>query len=164
MKHEAVIYLNSDVRKKRGRKMKHKPSIEDLNYLNSFQIYKIDASMFHHREHLQIAYTLLAERCIEDAYRELKNNILALLTHLGVGTEKYHETMPYAWLLAVKHFMAISAPCNSFKGFIESNSILLDKTIMSAHYSNQLMSSKLAKEKYVQPDLEPIPLHTEKIA
>lgn len=139
--------------------MKHSPSQEDLDYLEAFKTCVIDASEFHHREHLQIAYTLLTQMDVDDAHSELRKHILGLLNHLGMGTEKYHETMTYAWLLAVKHFMEKSEPSIGFDMFIKRNETLLDTRIMPTHYSHGVISSKEAKESYVQPDLEVIPVY-----
>jgi hypothetical protein len=52
------------------------------------------------------------------------------LGHLGVGAAKFHETMTTAWVLAVRHFMALSSP-----------------------------ASQSAREAYVHPDLAAIPEH-----
>lgn len=139
--------------------MKHEPSQDDLDYLRAFESYKIDASQFHHREHLQIAYTLLAQKSVDEAYQELKTHILGLLNHVGVGSDKYHDTMTYAWLLAVKHFMEISDLSDGFDMFIEMNAILLDQSIMYSHYSKDLLLSRQARVSFVQPDLEAIPVY-----
>lgn len=137
--------------------MNHKWSVEDQRYLNMFESYEIDAATFHHREHLRIAYVLVATYGLEAAFVRLKASLLGLLNHLGVGTEKYHETVTYAWLLAVHHFMHMTADSKSFDDFIHRNSLLLDASIMGSHYSQSLLQSPEAKAKFLEPDLDPIP-------
>src|SRR5690606_23911908 len=108
-------------------------------------------------EHLRIAYVLVATYGLEVAFVRLKANLLGLLAHLGVGTDKYHETVTYAWLLAVHHFMHMTAQSKSFDDFIHRNSLLLDASIMGTHYSQSLLQPPEAKAKFLEPDLDPIP-------
>lgn len=137
--------------------MNHKCSVEDERYLSAFETHEIDAATFHHREHLRVAYVLIVTYGLEAAFVRLKASLIGLLTHLGVGTDKYHETMTYAWLLAVNHFMHMTTQSKSFDDFIQRNSLLLDASIMTTHYSRSLLQSPEAKAKFVEPDLDPIP-------
>lgn len=137
--------------------MNHKCSVEDKRYLSAFETYEIDAAAFHHREHLRVAYVLITTYGLEAALARLKTSLIGLLTHLGLGTEKYHETVTYAWLLAVNHFMHMTKQSKSFDDFIQSNSLLLDASIMSTHYSHSLLQSSEAKGTFLEPDLDPIP-------
>lgn len=137
--------------------MNHKCSIEDERYLSAFETYEIDSATFHHREHLRVAYVLIATYGLEAAFVRLRASLIGLLTHLGVGTEKYHETVTYAWLLAVNHFMHMTKQSKTFDDFIQSNSLLLDASIMTTHYSQNLLQSSEAKVTFLEPDLDPIP-------
>lgn len=139
--------------------MNHKCSVEDEQYLRLFEAYEIDAATFHHREHLRVAYALIATYGLETAFVRLKASLIGLLTHLGVGTEKYHETITYAWLLAVNHFMHMTKQSKSFDDFIQGNGLLLDPSIMNTHYSHSVLQSPEAKAAFLEPDLEPIPLY-----
>ncbi|NIS07892.1 MAG: hypothetical protein GWO07_03825, partial [Candidatus Dadabacteria bacterium] len=137
--------------------IKHKISQKDQEYFESFKAFKIKPEAFHHREHIRIAYILLAELSVEQAFITLKDDLLSFLDFIGAGKSKYHETMTYAWLLAVNHFMNKCSPCSSSDEFIDSNKILLDKDIMYTHYSRELIESDNARMIFVQPDLELIP-------
>ncbi len=137
-------------------------SSDDDRYLEEFRAYRIDAGQFHHREHLRVAYTLLANNSLEDAFSQLKGAILGLLNHLGAGTAKYHETMTYAWLLVVHHLMHTGARCASFEDFIRAHPMLLDQRLVNAHYSESLMKSRQAKTRVLEPDLQEIPRHRSK--
>ena len=144
--------------------MKHQVSMEDSALLQALTGGRLPAESFHHREHLQIAYALLVKHNLDQAHNKLKAGLLDFLRNNGVDTAKYHETMTYAWLLAVWHFMHRSAPARSFQEFIAKNPILLDKDIMYSHYSRETIGSAAARTKFVEPDLEPIPLYDDKIA
>lgn len=135
--------------------------MDDEQYLKSFEAYAIDPATFHHREHLRVAYVLIVTYGLETAFVRLKASLLGFLIHLGVGTEKYHETVTYAWLLAVNHFMHMAKPSHGFDDFIQSNELLLDASIMNTHYSQKLLQSSEAKAKFLEPNLDPIPVHAD---
>jgi len=137
----------------------HESSLDDETYLKEFCAYQVDAGEFHHREHLRVAYALLVNNSPERAFSELRTHILGLLNYLGVGTSKYNETMTYAWLLVVHHFMCMTARCKCFDEFIQRNPILLDQRIIYTHYSEALIKSDKAKAQCLEADLEKIPRH-----
>ncbi len=144
--------------------MRHKISYEDQVFLTSFARCHLGTDRFRHREHLRLAYILLAKYTVDEAYEIMRGCLLRFLKHVGAEPSKYHATMTYAWLLAVKHFMHTSSPSQSSNEFIRSNEILLDKNIMSSHYSCEVIESEQARARYIAPDLEPIPLYEAKIA
>jgi len=145
--------------KEREVEMYHKCSLDDERYLRSFEAYEVDAATFHHREHLRVAYALIATYGLESAFLRLKEGLIGFLSHQGVGPEKYHETVTYAWLLAVNHFMHMARTSRSFDEFIQRNEVLLNPSIMATHYSRELLQSTEAKSGFVEPDLDPIPLY-----
>ena len=139
--------------------MKNKASSEDMEFLQSFESCRFDATQFHHREHIRLAYILLTQCEFEDARTRLKHSLLAFLAFHGVADSKYHETMTCAWLLAVKHFMHISPPASNSEAFLKENEVLLDQDIMYTYYTRDLMNSEAARKSVVKPDLELIPTY-----
>ena len=139
--------------------MNHEYSDDDQRYLDRFESFQINPAEFHHREHLRIAYVLIIKYGVEDALRRIRSDILGFLDHLGAGDGKYHETITYAWLLVVHHFMQISGRANNFEAFIQKNDMLLDPSILNSHYSKTLLASGEAKKHYIKPDLDPIPVY-----
>ncbi len=144
--------------------MRHQASDGDLSYLDDFNKLLLRPDSFHHREHLRIAYVLICKYGVNEAHSRLRKGIKSFLNHAGVDSSKYHETLTYAWILAIYHFMNISEDSYSFEEFITSNPILLDKNIMNSHYSRSILMSEKAKQKFIKPDREPIPFHHEKMA
>lgn len=139
--------------------MNHDYSDDDLQYLDRFESFQINPAEFHHREHLRIAYVLIVKYGVEEAFSRIRSDILGFLDHLGAGDAKYHETITYAWLLVVQHFMQISGRAHNFESFLQKNDMLLDPSILNNHYSKALLASGEAKKHYVEPDLEPIPVY-----
>jgi len=143
--------------------MKHKISNQDLEYLRLFERCEIKPETFNHLEHIRIAYILLTKLNVDEALTKLRDDLLSFLDFIEADKSKYHETMTYAWLLAVNHFMHTSHPAQSSDEFIDSNNLLLNKNIMYTHYSYALIESEEARKNFIQPDLEPIPRYESKI-
>ena len=141
--------------------MKHAVSAEDQAFRQSIQALTYPVPDFDHRAHLRLAYIYLTE--FEDTGRAvsaMRSSLLALLKHAGVEpSEKYHETITEAWILAVKHFMVNSAASVSADQFIDKNPVLLDSSIMLSHYSKEVLFSDEARVNFLPPDLDPIPLY-----
>jgi hypothetical protein len=64
-----------------------------------------------------------------------------------------------AWL----HFVAVHMqrwPADSFEAFIERNPDLLSRDLMEHFYSRALILSAPARAAWVEPDRQPLPIHT----
>ena len=93
----------------------------------------------------------------------VRDTLIDLLRHAGVDpTQKYHETLTEAWVLAVNHFMKNTDDSQSAEDFFEQNRVMLDSKIMATHYSAELLFSDDVRKAFVEPNLDPIPRHTEK--
>lgn len=79
-----------------------KASVEDGDFLIRFEAGQLDPDRFHHREHLRVAYVLLCEAALLPAHYRMKKGILNLLSANGSGTDKYHETVTWAWMCIVE--------------------------------------------------------------
>lgn len=112
---------------------------------------------FDHRAHLRLAYVYLAEYDTAPATGYMRDTLLRLLQHHGIGSGKYHETLTRAWILAVRHFMDQTPMADCADDFIDRNPALLDSKIMLRHYSAQLIFSDQARQQFVAPDRAPIP-------
>lgn len=89
----------------------------------------------------------------------MRTSLLAFLDDLGIGRSKFHETVTKAWVMAVRHFMELSADSTSSQAFIAANPRLLDTQIMLSHYFAEVLFSQDARASFVQPDLAAIPKH-----
>lgn len=140
--------------------MTHRASTADQEFRCAFEAFEIAPGDFGHRGHVRLAYVYLCDSTVEEAHSRMKQALLAFLAHLGVGDSKYHETITRAWILAVRHFMARTPVSASADDFIDQNPILLDSKIMLSHYSAELLFSTDARGRFVEPDLEAIPVHS----
>lgn len=138
----------------------HEPSGDDRDFRRRFEACEIATGDFDHRAHVRLAYVYLCESDADGAYQHMRDALLRFLACNGIDPAKYHETLTQAWIKAVRHFMARTTTCESAGSFIERNPELLDSKIMLTHYSAALLFSPEARASFVDPDLDPIPDHT----
>ena len=139
--------------------MSHSLSSDDRRFLADFTAGRIEPNAFDHRAHIQLAYIYLAEHDANTALTLMRNALLAFIQRNKIPVAKYHETLTQAWILAVRHFMAISPVSESSASFIASNPKMLDSKIMLTHYSTEVLFSPEARARFVEPNLELIPRH-----
>jgi hypothetical protein len=134
----------------------HGLSDDDRGFRAAFEACAVAPARFGHEAHVRLAYVYLAEHHVEAAVERMRASLLKFLEHNGVPRAKYHETLTRAWVLAVRHFMDRS-PSTSAGDFIAKHPELLDSKIMLTHYSASVLFSPDARERFVEPDLDPIP-------
>ena len=138
---------------------KHSLSSDDRRFCADFTACRVQPDAFDHRAHIRLAYIFLAEHDPDTALALMRSALLAFIEHHKIPVAKYHETLTRAWILAVRHFMAISPVAESAAGFIASNPRMLDSRIMLTHYSTEVLFSPEARARFVEPDLALIPRH-----
>jgi hypothetical protein len=147
-----------------GPEMSHSLSPDDRRFSEDFAAGRIEPGAFDHRAHIRLAYILLAEHDTETALTMMRAALLAFIRRHSVPVAKYHETITRAWILAVRHFMAISPPAASAAEFIANNPMMLDSKIMLTHYSAEVLFSPEARARFVEPDLEGIPRYDSEVS
>lgn len=138
--------------------MKHLLSKSDHDFKHQVETCRFPVPEFNHRAHIRLAYVYLVENNTDIAVRRMRNSLCALLKYAKIDpSQKYHETLTKAWVLAVHHFMNQTDSSESADHFIEQNTLMLDSNIMMTHYSEKILFSEPARQAFIQPDLEPIP-------
>jgi len=138
----------------------HMLSNEDKEFREQVEACTFPVPDFNHRAHIRLAYAYLAESNTDTAVQRMRDALIGLLKHAGIDpSQKYHETMTEAWVLAVHHFMSKTESSKSADDFIEQNAVLLDSKIMMTHYSAEVLFSAEARQSFVEPNLDPIPRH-----
>lgn len=136
----------------------HKLSTEDKEFKTQVEACEFPVPEFDHKAHIRLAYVYLVSSKPDSAVKLMRNALMGLLKSAGIDpSEKYHETITEAWILAVHHFMKNTAKSESAYDFIEQNTKLLDTDIMLTHYSTEVLFSDEARNTFVEPNLDPIP-------
>lgn len=138
--------------------MRHQASRDDRLFVQRFEACEHPLP-FSHRDHLRLAYTHLTQADVEKAHDAIRRSLLRYVAHHGINPGKYHETLARAWLMAVRHFMAICPAVDSAAAFLEAQPRLLNSSIMLEHYSSERLFSEEARQRFLLPDLLPIPAY-----
>jgi hypothetical protein len=139
--------------------MSHVLSSDDRRFREDFEACRVEPGAFDHRAHVRLAYIYLAENDAETALTLMRGALQAFIQHNKVPVAKYHETLTRAWILAVRHFMAMTPVAVSSADFIARNPGIVDSKIMLTHYSTEVLFSPEARARFVEPNLERIPRH-----
>lgn len=139
--------------------MNVKPSCEDVKFKDRFEAGEALPSNFHHRDHLRLVFVYLCESDVKTASQKMRSSLKNFLKNNDIPVSKYHETLTYSWVQAVKHFMEKAGRVTSFDAFIRVDDRLLDTDIMLTHYARETLFSEQARAKFVPPDIQPIPYH-----
>ncbi|NVK28245.1 MAG: hypothetical protein HWE14_09385 [Flavobacteriia bacterium] len=140
--------------------MNYVASKEDREFMRQVESFEFPVPEFDHRAHVRLVYTYLVDNEVTESVCLMRDTIISLLKHVGVEpSQKYHETLTKAWVLAVHHLMKNTDSSESADDFIEKNKVLLDSSIMMTHYSAGVLFSEQARSSFVAPDLDPIPRH-----
>jgi len=126
--------------------------LSDDVFIERFEAHEL--SSFTHRDHVRVAYVYALRggtAAAVDGARRIRG-----LAEAAGDAGKYHDTITVAWAHVIAHLVACSAP-GSFETFLDAHVRLLDRRLLSAHYSDGLLFSPTARAGFVEPDLAPLP-------
>ena len=129
----------------------------DRQFLHAFERCALSPAEFRHCDHVRLAYLYLELHGAAAALAEMRAGLQRFLAHVGAPPSKYHETVTRAWLLAVEHFMREAGETKSFEQFAAISPRLFADGAMETHYTRELLWSDAARQRFIPPDLQPIP-------
>lgn len=113
------------------------------------------AQRFGHRQHVQLTWLAVRSCGTPKAISLVSEGIQRTARYAG-APQKYHATVSRAWVELVGYHVD-EHPEIDFDAFVEQNSALLDKRLLSRFYSSTTLAAALAKDGWVEPDLAPFP-------
>ena len=128
----------------------------DEHFLRAFEDLSFPAEIFHHREHLRVAWLYLQSSDASRAAERMAGGIRRFANHHG-ATQKYHHTLTLAWMRLVAVALVETPEGKTFDQFMATHPHLSDKNLLAKYYSNELLQSAGAREAWVEPDLQPLP-------
>ena len=111
---------------------------------------------FRHREHIHLAY-LAVRRHGPDRAAEKLSGWIRYLTAYQRAPQKFNATVTRAWTEIVAHHMAAAPSAADFASFTEKYPALLDKRLLTRHYTARTLASAAARTGWVEPDVTPFP-------
>jgi len=111
---------------------------------------------FRHREHIHLAYLAVRRHGTDRAADKVSGWIRHLAAYQR-APQKFNATVTQAWTEIVAHHMAIAPPGTDFASFAERYPALLDKRLLTRHYTSRTLASPAARTGWVEPDLAAFP-------
>ena len=111
---------------------------------------------FGHREHIHLAY-IAVRRYGPAKAAEVVAGWIRQLAAYQRAPQKFHTTVTRAWVEIVAHHMAAGPPAPDFATFADRYPPLLDKKLLTRHYSSRVLASPAAKTGWREPDLARFP-------
>ncbi|WP_223789129.1 hypothetical protein [Marinicella meishanensis] len=130
---------------------------QDLMLLAAVENRQLQLAEFNHAVHIKVAYGYLVQVGLAGACQQMPATLRGFLQHHGVDPKKFHATMTEGWLRAIWHFMQHGPASESADEFLQQNPVLLNREILLSHYSHERLFSDRARQRYVEPDLNPFP-------
>jgi hypothetical protein len=112
------------------------------------------ASRFGHREHVHLTWLAVRRYGVAAAITVVSDGIQQTARYAG-APQKYHATISRAWVEIIGHH---ADGCDSdFASFAADHPALLDKRLLTRHYSTAALASPRARAGWAEPDLVPFP-------
>lgn len=130
----------------------------DDEFLASFTACTLPPEQFSHAGHIRLAWINLQRHDFDQAVDGTCRGIRAYATHLGAST-KFHTTIT----VALMHLLRAAGAGDrnvSWYQFVSANQDLMHnaRSMLGRHYSSQCLDTKEARERFVVPDLQPLPV------
>jgi hypothetical protein len=124
------------------------------SFLAAFLDVRLAPAAFTHREHVRAAW-LLVQRMPPDCAADRMCDALAILAQRCGAPEKFHRTVTEAFV----RLIAGRGRAPSWEAFAAANTdLLLDgRRVLARYYSDALLDSTAARERFMPPDRDPLP-------
>lgn len=128
----------------------------DKEFREAFESLKIPNDMFHHREHIRLAWIYSREYPQEQAVARMVQGIQAFAKHHGAAA-KYHHTITVAWMRLVRLAVREGPKAPDFNTFAAAHVHLFHGRLLEYYYSKARLQSDAARYDWLDPDLRPLP-------
>jgi hypothetical protein len=128
------------------------PGIDDDELLSRFAANTLPA--FPHEEHLHVVFVHAGRHPEEVTLAFVRDGIRRMATANG-APQKYHETRTAAWVRLIA--VARSGFAGAFDEFLDVHPELLRRDLLSDYYSDDVLDSDAARERFAAPDLRELP-------
>jgi hypothetical protein len=112
---------------------------------------------FRHREHIHLAYFAVQRHRADRAAGVVSGWIRQLAVYQR-APQKFNATVTRAWTEIVAHHMVAAPWATDFASFAEMYPALLDKRLLTRHYTARTLASPAARTGWAEPDLAPLPV------
>ena len=124
--------------------------MSDAAFLGALESCSLPASEFDHGAHVRAAYLYLRQGDFAVGLQRLRSAIRRYATNLG-KPERYHETVTVAFAALIHRHLVERGDAGGWLEFRCRNPELLERRLLLEFYSEDELSSPLAREIFVLP-------------
>ncbi len=131
---------------------------EDREFLDAFINCEIEKGCWTHISHIRMAWLFMEQTAsFDEAMAQIRPGIRRF--NESVASVGYHETVTQGFARHIRHRRQLEGPAYGWREFIDRYPELLsaEKPILHNHYSKELLYSHAAQDRFVEPDLKPLP-------
>src|SRR5260370_6497296 len=129
------------------------PAWSDEEFLRAFEDLSFPADLFHHREHIQVAWLYLKSTDASRAAERMSERIRRFANHHG-ATQKYHHTLTLAWMRLAAAALVETPEGYTFDPFLIAHAQLKDPNLPAKYSSQARLRNAAAPEASLEPDLQ----------
>jgi hypothetical protein len=111
---------------------------------------------FRHRQHIHLAF-IATHRFGAARVAETMSRWIQHIATYQRAPQKYNATVTRAWSEIVAHHVQADPSVTDFTTFAAAHPALLDKRLLSRHYTSATLASPTARTGWCKPDLVPFP-------
>lgn len=133
--------------------------MNDQDFLQQFEACSLPKELFKHRGHLRVTWLYLEKYAYPEAVDAVRDGIKKYAASLGAA-QIFHETMTLAWIklvAAARH----QKDASSFEDFMAAHPELANSKLIHEYYSLELLQTDAARNAWLTPDLQPLPVDTD---
>jgi len=125
----------------------------DNQLIEQFENLTLDPEIFHHSEHVRLAWIYLNEYPVLTALSKFCEGLKRFAGFHG-KPDRYHETITWAYMLLIRERMAGDETGVSWERFAATNKDLLDwkNNLLKLYYREETLQSDRARKVFVFPD------------
>src|SRR2546427_1937324 len=113
----------------------------DEEFLRAFEDLSFPADLFHHGEHIRVAWLYLKSSDASRAAERMSEGIRRFANHHG-ATQKYHHTLTLAWMRLVAAALGEPPEGYAFEQFITAHRQRLDVKLLATYDSQELLRTR----------------------
>ena len=138
-------------------------AVTDGELLSAFEALTLPFEQWTHRAHVKVAFTYLRRHPFEEALARMRAGVKAYNARHGVPDSEvsgYNETTTHAFMhliLATMRAYGRTHPAPDADDFCDSHPQLMTRHALRFFYSRDRRTHPLARTRFVEPDLAPLP-------
>ncbi len=134
--------------------------MDDAALWDAFTTSTLPEKDWTHRGHLRVAWMYSGRHALDEAHVLMRVGIIRLNASHGLvetAARGYHETITRVWLVLVRALMREHLVPTS-GAFVDAGGEWLGREALLRHYSRERITSVASRARFVDPDLEPLPM------